>query len=999
MQVGKMNMDNRAKTAYQIRLNALLFIAILLAACSQTSPPEINTESHLTNTTVGIQTNYARSTVRIEDAWNTPEIIATERINGAGSSGLSGPNFILEPSGSVVAAWRGISNQDPAVGLIGEFKTTLLRKEANNNQWLLNSPIPDNARTNLPQLYLHESSGIVYAIWYDFNESTTFVSRFNPSSASWQTAYALGSDTNKFLRPILDANGDATLIWLTTANGTLKLHIQRLDSNGLGAISSMTRDEPNLLGQLRLQFVGGYTANSGITRTFWFEYQNNLNGISPDQLSYVDYDPALGWQQVEKISLGNLSIESSIDNTAILYDPSTETEAIIFSSFIPLDFTVPAYLYGLDNRNGVWSTPEPIDLSLQGSQVGTNYATNSKGNMVATWGEIHYEANSGGLFSYVYYVKATRYSAQTGWTPIKTISDPLPLRINDNLSIDIPEEGPQVAINSNGDISIIWFDATLDAVNIFANHYSPNSGWGIQERLTDTGLASEFIQDIDVQLNKEGQTLVMWREVIRDAQGATHNIMLSQHISGGTVTPPPNILPPADPLPPPASNPTEIPSFSFATPVDIWNNAEQNNLNVNVRGPSITTNTLGETFISISNSRHINSATTPYQQNENIVLNTEGLAWASIVLPQEAVLATEPTLLKFSTDGTAYLVWNEDRNLYLSTSANKKDWSDPLLIGNDVGDKFLLPDAQGNMTIVWTLANNNSTVNLHRHLSGVDPSKGVQNKHTIDFSDRVLIATPISDAQGNISVAWLSTNTAQQEITISTFSDETVWRTNASSLPVDQLEPKANFQLATGPEKTRIIIANGIGVNHIFSSQFNENSGWKTWENIDQNIGTTDTLANTPSVSTNTLNQTMVVWIEETLDANGQTIYQLMSNTLKLVDTTYRWLETPEFISTIFRPRMPILPIVKFAEDGSAIVAWIDSSAIQQSLMLNRYTPATGWSPSFEALNYVRPDEGFMLNLDFSLNNTTGKTIITWKQFIRNNTGGESHIWTLESTL
>jgi len=444
----------------------------------------------------------------------------------------------------------------------------------------------------------------------------------------------------------------------------------------------------------------------------------------------------------------------------------------------------------------------------------------------------------------------------------------------------------------------------------------------------------------------------------------------------------------------------EVPAFSFSDPIDVWNNAGQNNVNVNVRGPLITTApSTDQVYLLLINNRHYNSLSQQYEQGENIILaNGAGSTWTPVTLPDQAVSAVEPAQLVFASDGTAFLTWQENRELYLSISTDGQNWSEPILIDSNVGNPFLLPDAMGNVSIVWQSVNNDSTIHLRRYLAGTGATAGLQAASLLSFADRRLITSPISDAQVNISVAWSSITATSQQVTVSTFSDASQWRTSTDALSIDAQNAKTQFQLTHGPANTLLLIAASVGTHQLFATLFSEESGWQEWQNIDQNQGTPDTLMSTPQVRANASGQVMVLWIEKTRDANGQAVHHLLSNTFSLVGTEPTW-STPQLIGITFHPRLYASPVLQLAEDGSAMVAWIDSSITQQVLRFNQYTPATGWSNQpVDLINYTGPDSGFMLNLNMGLTNT-GKTLITWQQLIRSNRGGEFHIWALEGNF
>jgi len=92
-------MNNTRKAVDLGRVSLLLVIDWWLAACSEPPPAGVITQENLNNTSTGVKSNLYSRTVRIEGAWNSPEVIGTEAVDGSPQNFLLGPNFKMDQLG------------------------------------------------------------------------------------------------------------------------------------------------------------------------------------------------------------------------------------------------------------------------------------------------------------------------------------------------------------------------------------------------------------------------------------------------------------------------------------------------------------------------------------------------------------------------------------------------------------------------------------------------------------------------------------------------------------------------------------------------------------------------------------------------------------------------------------------------------------------------------------------------------------------------------------
>jgi hypothetical protein len=128
--------------------------------------------------------------------------------------------------------------------------------------------------------------------------------------------------------------------------------------------------------------------------------------------------------------------------------------------------------------------------SAQLSQVGVDAA----GNAIAVWE----------YFDGVHKnVLANRYVPGIGWGSAIVIS-------NTADSGSIAERFPQIAVDIDGNATVVWHQLVGQHQGIWANRYTTGVGWGVAMRLDTGDLESAFIPQVAADAN--GNVMVVWAQ-------------------------------------------------------------------------------------------------------------------------------------------------------------------------------------------------------------------------------------------------------------------------------------------------------------------------------------------------------------------------------------------------------------------------------------------------------------------------------------------------------
>lgn len=193
------------------------------------------------------------------------------------------------------------------------------------------------------------------------------------------------------------------------------------------------------------------------------------------------YTAGSGWGEAETIELND---NGDVKAPQIAVDNAGNGLAVWAQSDGTLD-NIRANRYTPDNG---WGTAQTIG---DGNAFTPQIAFDSSGNAIAVW--IQYDDTSQSNI-----VRANRFTPATGWGTTDTIEG------------DSGDgRAPQIGFDGSGNALAVWELSSGAEVNIRANRFTPDNGWGSAETI-DT--ETEDARRPQIAVDDAGNALAVWRQ-------------------------------------------------------------------------------------------------------------------------------------------------------------------------------------------------------------------------------------------------------------------------------------------------------------------------------------------------------------------------------------------------------------------------------------------------------------------------------------------------------
>ncbi|WP_028672398.1 Ig-like domain-containing protein [Saccharospirillum impatiens] len=346
-----------------------------------------------------------------------------------------------------------------------------------------------------------------------------------------------------------------------------------------------------------------------------------------------------------------------------------------------------------------WGAATLIETNNAGRVGAPQIAFDAEGNAVAVW----YQAD--GIRFNIY---SNRYTTGSGWGTATLI--------------ETEDAGdaihPQVAVDTSGNVLAVWEQSDGNQFSIYANRYTPGSGWG-STTLIETDNAGNA-RSPQIAFDASGNALAVWKQT--DGSGARFNIHANRYTAGS--------------------------GWGTATLIQIDNsgNADYPQIAVDAEGNALAVwSQLDDTRYNIHANRY-----------------TPGSGWGSATLIQidNASNAYIPQVV-FDTSGYALAVWEQYDDSQFNIHANRytpgSGWGTATLIETDNLGSARSPqiafDSSGNAMAVWYQSDgtrHNILANRYTASSGWGAATLVET----DNAGRSIDPQVAFDASGNALVVW-----------------------------------------------------------------------------------------------------------------------------------------------------------------------------------------------------------------------------------------------------
>ena len=347
-----------------------------------------------------------------------------------------------------------------------------------------------------------DASGKVLAGWlrYDGTRPSLW-SSFSMLGNDWSKAMPLptnNADTSFISDIKFDANGNALAVGMQRDGTQQNIWANRYTPGiGWGTAARIKTNDKAVVEGLKIAFDASSNA-----MVVWSQSDN----ANPFNIWANRYTPGSGWGTAELIESDNTGSASGVE---IAFDPRGNALAVWQQSDGNNRLSLYANRY---TPGGGWGTAALIETN-EGDASHPKIALDASGNALVVWTQ-----SEGSRFSRTdrSNIWTNRYTPGDGWGTAKLID-----ANNARLAI-----GAKIAMNASGNAMAVWFQTDSPHSNIWANRYTPGSGWGTPE-VIETDNAGDA-SNPQIAMDADGSVLAVWRQ----SDDGRFNIRTNRYIPG-----------------------------------------------------------------------------------------------------------------------------------------------------------------------------------------------------------------------------------------------------------------------------------------------------------------------------------------------------------------------------------------------------------------------------------------------------------------------------------
>ncbi len=247
---------------------------------------------------------------------------------------------------------------------------------------------------------------------------------------------------------------------------------------------------------------------------------NGATGVAPDTVITVSFNFEA---KPETVNAGTFLVMDSLGNPVegtVMYSKKIATftpqsglgTAMDFIVTIKADVTNVFGLtmgsdYVFNFTKKVWGPAGAIEAYDAGNALYPQVAMDAGGNAVSVWEQ--WDGTG-------YNIWASRYTPSGGWGTAELIE-------NDDAGW---AEHPQVAVDTGGDAVAVWEQSDGSRYNIWANRYTPAGGWSTAELIEADNAGDAY--EPQVAIDSEGNAIAVWHQW----DGTRYNIWANRYTPG-----------------------------------------------------------------------------------------------------------------------------------------------------------------------------------------------------------------------------------------------------------------------------------------------------------------------------------------------------------------------------------------------------------------------------------------------------------------------------------
>ena len=231
---------------------------------------------------------------------------------------------------------------------------------------------------------------------------------------------------------------------------------------------------------------------SGVAFALWSQWDGTTTSIWANR-----FEPGGGWREPGLIEVG----EGSAERPEVAVDPSGNAVAV-WDQRNPSTQVTGIWANRFAESGAVWGTSELIEPSA----IFPDVAGDANGNAVSVWMRWH------GNYSIAW----SRYEPGGDW------SEPQLLETDSGRA-----DHPRIAMNATGNAVAVWEQSDGQTYNIWANRYTPVSGWAGPEPLETDNAGDAVLPQVAIDV--AGRALVVWQQRV---EGTRYDIWANYYAPG-----------------------------------------------------------------------------------------------------------------------------------------------------------------------------------------------------------------------------------------------------------------------------------------------------------------------------------------------------------------------------------------------------------------------------------------------------------------------------------
>lgn len=560
---------------------------------------------------------------------------------------------------------------------------------------------------------------------------------------------------------------------------------------------------------------------------------------------------------------------------------------------------------------------------------------------------------------------------------------------------------PSVSL-MNDDFSVSWVMQSESGVELFASHYF-NGKVDVPELIFGTDSRIETLTGHRIIRLRSGEIFSTWLSKKRSLLEDDYTLWVSQNINGGELITPdvrsvkksPEIL----------ANPV-IQAAHWGLPENVWSINFPGNFEHHIYGPDLYLKSGNEAYLSIHRAVGYDPAVNEYQNMQTTVLHQSGVSpWIEeSPSPAGATGITFVEIEQVENTGDAYGLWTNNGLLFFSHFIAGQGWQAEQALGFETYHYHLMVNSSGNAVLFFISQN-------LMHLMEYVPGVGMQPPESFLAEKVLYYAKPLILANDTVFLSWIgfpdigATPYVPSNILNSVvYVPGTGWGTPNVAQRIESFNYLGNRVESRVLANGDILAISQDTQNYIYSNVYSMQTGWGVWQNVDYNLDLKDRILARPRVSSNSGGDVMVTWSEKTTNELGETVFRVYSNQFNPVaDVAGSNWGLPQRIASLAPldnngRHVEIHPKIALGPTGRAVAAWIDEDDITSRLLVNDYTPGTGWAVAPDTLaSYNKATEGQVDAARVAIANDE-VTLVSWRQHVRSEFATDYHVWVAAQT-